>query len=252
MKKHILIIGVLTLFFSCQKKEKEVLTAQQIIDKTIEKSGGERYRKSTKEFVFRKGAYKGTHHEGDYRLERIIKDSINTIIDVLDNNSFTRVVNEQQIVVPDSMITRLGDGVNSVHYFAYLPYGLNASAVNKKLIGETTIKGVPYYEMQVTFKKEGGGTDFDDEFMYWINKDKFTIDYLAYKYAVNGGGIRYREAYNVRTIKGIRFVDYNNYKTDDLTTPLENLDGLFENGNLKLLSKIELENVSVSLEEGCC
>lgn len=55
-----------------------------------------------------------------------------------------------------------------------------------------------------------------------------------------------REAYNVRIIEGIRFVDYNNYKPESLEVSLTDLDELFKDGTLKLLSKIENEGVGVS------
>jgi hypothetical protein len=59
--------------------------------------------------------------------------------------------------------------------------------------------------------------------------------------------MRFREAYNERYITGLRFVDYNNYKTENTTIPLENLAKAFEADELKLLSKIELENIKVDL-----
>ena len=99
----------------------------------------------------------------------------------------------------------------------------------------------------MTFSKEGGGTDFEDTFVYWIAKTTYHVDYLAYSYAVEGGGIRFREAYNPRTVEGIRFVDYNNYKPASLAIPLTDLDSIFQQNELELLSKIETENVEVRL-----
>ena len=83
--------------------------------------------------------------------------------------------------------------------------------------------------------------------MYWVDKKDFTVDYLAYKYAVNGGGIRFRKAYNERGIEGIRFVDYKNYKPETLDVSLQDLDTLFENDKLELLSIIENTEVTVKL-----
>ena len=137
--------------------------------------------------------------------------------------------------------------MNSVLYFAQLPYGLNAPAAKKALLGKATIKNKNYYEIGVRFSEDGGGTDFEDEFVYWINTETFTVDYLAYSYATDGGGIRFREAYNERFVEGIRFVDYNNYKPESLDVSLTELDGLFEQGALKLLSTIETEAVGVQL-----
>ncbi|HCV81559.1 MAG TPA: deoxyribose-phosphate aldolase, partial [Zunongwangia profunda] len=130
-----------------------------------------------------------------------------------------------------------------------LPYGLNGDAVNKNLLGKDSIKGKEYYEIKVTFNQDGGGTDYEDEYLYWINTSTFTVDYLAYSYHVNAGGIRFRAAFNPRIVNGLRFVDYKNYAEDDLSTPLENLDALYEAGKLKLFSEIITEDVKVNISE---
>lgn len=228
-------------------------TAQEIIDKTIENAGGVRYDNAIMHFTFRDKQYRSRRGEGKYKLERLIDKPNGVTHDIVSNSGLTRTIESCPVKVADSLITRISDGVNSVHYFASLPYGLNATAVHKKLVGESIIKGNSYYKIKITFDQEGGGTDFDDEFLYWIHKENFTIDYLAYKYAVDGGGIRFREAYNPRVVNGIRFVDYKNYKTDNLKTPLYDLDELFKKEQLKLLSTIELRNIYVLyLERDCC
>ncbi|WP_299602398.1 DUF6503 family protein [uncultured Aquimarina sp.] len=220
-------------------------SAQEIIDKTISAAGGAKFDAVKIRFNFRDKEYISTRDHGNYLLERKIFGKEGIVHDIVANDGLTRSVENCVVNVADSLITKISDGVNSVHYFANLPYGLNAPAVNKELVGESKINNLPYYKIKVTFDQEGGGTDFEDEFLYWIHKEKFTVDYLAYKYAVDGGGIRFRQAYNDRVIKNIRFVDYNNYKTDDMSTPLSDLDVLFEKGALKLLSKIELKDIYV-------
>ena len=156
-------------------------------------------------------------------------------------------INGHLLKVPDSMAVKCTRFVNSVHYFSVLPYGLNDKAVRKKLLQETSIKETPYYKVQITFTEDGGGEDFEDVFIYWIDKTTFKIDYLAYSFHVDGGGMRFREATNERVVNGIRFVDYNNYKAKNASTKLENLDKAFENNGLNKLSEINLENVSVKI-----
>jgi len=98
----------------------------------------------------------------------------------------------------------------------------------------------------VTVSQEGGGEDYEDVFMYWIEAETFKAYYIAYSYIEDDGvGIRFREAYNERFINGLLFVDYNNYKSEDATMDLLGLDKAFESGSLNLLSKIELENIEV-------
>lgn len=216
-----------------------------IIDTVVEKAGGENYKQAVVHFTFRDKKYRSQREEGVYALERIQYLKDDQIRDVVSNSGLKRFINGCERKVEDSLVAKISDGVNSVHYFAMLPYGLNATAVNKKLVGESKIGKNVYYKVEVTFDQDGGGTDYEDEFMYWINKNNYTVDYLAYKYAVNGGGIRFRKAINPRVVNGLRFVDYINYKTDSLETPLEQLDKMFESDALKEVSKILLENISV-------
>lgn len=243
--KYFLMILVLALFINCQSKE-DNLTAQKIVDKAIMTACDGHCDTAEIEFTFRDKLYRSKRNNGIYSLSRIVKNDKIDIEDVVSNDGFKRLMAGTVVTLKDTVtVAKLADAVNSVHYFAQLPYGLNEPAVKKELLGEAVIKEQPYYELGVTFNEEGGGTDFEDKFVYWIHKDTFTVDYLAYSYATNGGGIRFREAYNPRTIGGIRFVDYNNFKPDTSAVKLTDLDAAFEAGELKLLSKIELENVKV-------
>ena len=247
MKKYVLGLLIIALTYACNTKQE---TAQQIIDIAIAKAGGERYKNAEISFDFRKGTYKSERRGGDFKLERIMPDSTGTQYrDVVDNNGFTRFYKDTVVKLSDSMETVYANSVNSVHYFVQLPFGLNDDAVNKKLIGKDTINNKEYYEIKITFDVEGGGEDHEDVYMYWVNTQNYHVDYLAYSFEVNEGGLRFRKAYNPRTIEGIRFVDYENYKTDDLSTPLSELDDLYEARQLELLSKIENKNIEVKLLE---
>jgi len=158
------------------------------------------------------------------------------------------MVGEEFVIPVDSMVTKYTASVNSVHYFSVLPYGLNDNAVIRTLLEDERINDTDYYKVKVTFTQDGGGEDYEDVFVYWLNKESFKLDYLAYSYNEDDGvGMRFREAYNERYVNGLRFVDYNNYKAEDTKINLTKLGKAFENNQLKLLSKIELENVKVDL-----
>ena len=246
--KYLIILLAIVVTFSCREK-KEALTAQDIINKTIENAGGDKYKRAKIVFNFRDHTYKSTRKGGEFQLERLKTDSTGNYRDVINNTGFQRFLNDTLVTVPDTMVVRYSSSINSVHYFAHLPYGLNDRAVNKKLVGETTLKGEPYYKIEITFQQEGGGADHHDEFMYWIHKENFTVDYLAYKFLVNDGGIRFRAAFNPRVIEGIRFVDYMNYTITNFNTKLEDLDKMYEEGKLEMLSTIETEVVSVEVRD---
>ncbi|WP_369826875.1 DUF6503 family protein [Gilvibacter sp. SZ-19] len=231
------------------KAVKPRLTAGQIVDRAIEYHGGPLFEKSEIEFKFRDYQYRSLQEGGAFTLDRIsYNDAIGKITDRVTNAGYTQVLNDEfEMNIVDSMKVKFTNSVNSVHYFARLPYGLNAPAVEKKLIGTDSIKGRAYHEVEVRFKQEGGGVDFQDVFMYWFDTETGAMDYLAYSYETDGGGIRFRAAYNPREINGLRFQDYVNYKPQGLDVALKDLDYLYEQGSLIEVSKIELENVKVKI-----
>jgi hypothetical protein len=243
MRNFLLLVVI--VFASCKQKDTS-LTAQQIIDKSIVASGADKVTNSQIEFDFRDKKYLAHRKNGNFRLFRSFKDEkLGMVSDLISNDGFERVVNGHPFKVVDSMAIKYSSSINSVHYFSVLPYGLNDKSVKKKLLADVEIKSKHYYKVEISFSEEGGGEDFEDIFIYWINKESFNIDYLAYSFHVNGGGKRFREATNERVLNEIRFVDNNNYKAKNASTKLENLDRAFEKSELKKLSEINLENVKV-------
>ena len=222
------------------------VSAEDVINKTIEVSGGEKYFSTEIDFDFRDKHYRSVREYGKFQYERQFQDSIGIIKDVLNNSGFQRFINDEVAEIPDSMAVKYTSSVNSVHYFALLPFGLNDAAVNKSNLGDVTLNDKLYHKIKIWFNQEGGGEDFEDVFIYWIDTETFKADYIAYSYIEDDGiGIRFREAYNERIVNGLRFIDYNNYKSEEADMNLLGLDKAFESGNLKLLSKIELENIMV-------
>jgi hypothetical protein len=251
MKNHLLYYG-LFLLLGCQGKTDKTTTtpadetAQQIIDQAIEKQGGAIIADSRIAFDFRDKHYASTRNGGNFTYERIFtNDQDQKVHDVLTNKGLQRKIDETVVVLSSKDSAAYSNSVNSVLYFALLPYYLNDPAVQKKYLGEVNVKGQAYHKIKVVFAQEGGGKDFEDEYVYWIHTEKGSMDYLAYNYQVDGGGARFREAYNVRIIDGVRFADYINYKPKNNSMNVEEFDELFEKGKLKELSRIDLENIIV-------
>ncbi|MDW7692734.1 DUF6503 family protein [Flammeovirgaceae bacterium SG7u.111] len=250
-----LIISALFFAVSCgneqkpatEKTEEKVLSeAEALVNKSIEAHGMEGLVKSTVNFDFRGRNYIAERNEGFYVYSRIFEDSLGRRVeDVLSNKGFERTVGGEKVEVPEEKAAAYSNSINSVIYFALLPYFLNDAAAMKEKIGEGTIKGEAYHKIKVTFQQDGGGKDFDDQYVYWIHKEKNTVDYLAYNYQVNGGGARFREAYNIRSVNGVRFADYINYKPKSGSMEVQKFDSLFESGELEELSRIDSENVKV-------
>ena len=222
---------------------------QAVIDQAIEVSGGARFAGSVIEFDFRGRHFSVKHQGGAFSYTRTYADTSGRAIeDMLSNGGFYRKINGQRAELSERMQAGLPGSINSVVYFALLPYKLNDAATIKRYLGQKTIKGVSYHLVEVTFREEGGGQDWQDIFLYWIHTQHHTMDYLAYTYHVNGGGARFRAAHNIRTVEGIRFADFRNYKTaEGDSVSLEEHGRLFNEDALIKVSDVNLENVRVKL-----
>lgn len=242
MNKILLVLLVTITLVSCSGN---LTDPQKIIDKAIAAAGGQKYLHTTIEFDFRDRHYVAEREGGIFSYERIFKENETAIHDFVTNSGFERKINNQVVDVADSMKTKYTASVNSVIYFALLPYALNDDAVIKTFLGETAIDQKEYYKVKITFQQQGGGEDFEDTFIYWIDKTDFTIGYMAYSYEETDGiGLRFRKSYNPRNINGILFLDYINYKPKS-EVEITELEELFKKGELDQLSKIELLNIQV-------
>ena len=243
MKAYVLaMICIVVLLVQCREKP----NAQEIVDYAIEVSGGELIPKSTIEFSFRDKIYRLDHNKRGRILSRLTPTDSGDILDMKLPGGFERYYQGSLLVVPDTMARKYSNSINSVHYFAYLPYGLNDSAVRKEYLGSTQINGQSYHKIQVTFDQAQGGEDFEDIFVYWFNQVSGDPDYLAYEYHTEGGGMRFRAAQNPRRVGGIRFVDYENFKPKSEGVLLQSLDSLYQAGALELLSIIAISDIRVN------
>ena len=237
---YLCVLGAMVC--SCNEKP----DPQVIIDKAIEKHGGEHYNNVLIEFDFRGRHYSILKKDRWFEYTRSFRDSLGDFKDVLNNNGFYRLLNGKKMSIPDSMAAKYGRSVNSVAYFAMTPFVLNDEAVRKAYIGMCSLNGEKYHKIRISFEKEGGGEDYSDVFVYWINKDAYTMDYFAYEYEVDGGGTRFREVHNRRRVGEILFTDHINYKYTSEDTPLSHYDQLYEDNQLTKLSYVNLENVTVT------
>lgn len=240
--QSLLILVLLLQFSACDQRSE----AQKIVDSAIEAHGADAFEDSRIEFDFRERHYTIYKTATAFEYIREFTDSTGSVKDVLNNLGFVRTVNGVKIdTLTDERIGAFSRSVNSVAYFAFLPYGLNDEAAVKTFLGETELKGKKYNLVKVTFVQQGGGEHYEDEFLYWFGKEDSLMDYMAYSYHTDGGGVRMREVSSVLEVGGIRFQNYLNLKTEDKNTPVEAMQDLYNSGKLEKLSEINLENIQV-------
>ncbi len=239
MLRSIIAIVLLGVCWACQESKTKDLKAEKIIEECIKTHGGAHYQDFDVSFDFRQFKVRLVQSQGKFSYERQTTDTLNnTYKDVLTNDSFVRTMNGKTQELSPKDTDKYREGTNSIAYFVLLPYKLSEPAVNLVYAGETTLEGQKYDKIKVTFDKEGGGKDHEDEFCYWIHQTKHTLDYLSYA----NGGPRFRKATKRETVGGIVFQDYENYEILDKTIPTFEYDKAFVKGKSKLLSKIEQTN----------
>ena len=238
--------GVLLLFiWSCENKasssQKKTSThkGQEVIDQAIIAHGQHLFENATLSFLFRDKQYSARRSDAEYIYTRSFKNGSALIEDMLINSTdFSRKKNDISIEIEKEWAEKYSRSINSVLYFFQLPYLLNDLAVKKIDQGIKQIKGENYYQIKVSFQIENGGEDFEDEYLYWIDVNTFEIDYLAYNYITDGGGVRFRSAINKRRVNGLLVQDYINYAPLNKKIPLSSLITEFEKGALIERSRI--------------
>ncbi len=235
-------LALLVGMISCDSRTE----AEKTVDQSILAHGGKYYETSVVDFDFRDIHYTIYKTPDRFEYVREFEDSLGRVRDVLNNSGFLRTVDGVPVdTLTEERIGAFSRSVNSVAYFAFLPYGLNDPAVHKEYLGLTTLNNGEYHLVKVTFSENGGGEDFDDEFLYWIGTEDYLIDFIAYSYHTEGGGVRLREVSEAEEVGGIRFQNYLNLKPADKNTPVEAMQELYKAGQLEQLSEINLENIKV-------
>lgn len=224
-------------------------TADRLIGQAIETHFGDGWDEAAVTFNFRNRTY-GIYRmpDGRYSYTRSYQDTtaegVRDIEDHLNNQGFGREINGFPVTLDSAEARSLENSLNSVRYFFMLPYGLQDPAVNSAVVGEVEIDGQSYDKVRVTFDEAGGGVDHEDVYFYYFNRESRELDFLAYRFHVEEGGIRFRKAVNKRRVNGMLFQDYINYKAP-LSEPFDRIEELYKAGQLEELSRIENTGIEV-------
>ena len=232
---------------SADEQDVEELSVDAIIDSVYIKNGSGLIDQSNISFDFRQFKYaKMQGASGVMKSRKFTNKNGEAIVDTWQGDSLIRTVNGKVVKLTEKDENAYKNSINSVFYFAYLPKALKDPAVNSELIDEVEINDKMYYKIKVTFDEEGGGEDFHDIFLYWIGIVDYSMDYMAYQYFTEEGGIRFRAVDKVKEVNGILFKDYLNYAPkENLMNDYMSVDKVFANDGMKLVSEIRLENIVV-------
>ena len=237
LKQTALLFGLLLL--ACTPPNKKEQAALWIAKANIA-HGTDLLSATSFSFQFREYRYAYSKNNGQKVYSRSRVTEAGLLTDSLVNDrDFYRWIGEEKVSLPDSLIQKYTESLNSVLYFVQLPKVLKDPAVVAEYMGKTKIKGESYIALKVSFQQAGGGVDFKDEYRYWIHEEKQLIDYLAYRFYTNSGGTRFRAIMHRERHAGFVLQDYENYKANEKFPSLDDLPRQYEQQALQLVSTIE-------------
>ncbi len=188
----------------------------------------------------------------DFRYARMLVDSLGrTVEEVVDNAGTHRFVDGTEAELAPDEARRVHTAVNSVAYFALLPWPLTDPAVRARLLTPDRVAGEDYDRVAVTFAREGGGPDFDDRYVYWLRQTDGQIGHFAYTYEPTPGdtsraetGTRFRVPIRTRRVDGVLFQDWRNLTADSLAD-LRTFGDRYDNRDVFEVSEVVLDDVRV-------
>ncbi len=229
---------------STNRDHKRPETAQSIIDSAVFYAFDGDLKSRELSFEFRGRNYSAAWNSGRVYTSTYI-DSAGSHRRVLDDNGYREFLNKAELELDVKQKSARSASVNSVLYFALLPFHLLDGAVQPSLLGPDTLDGKVYHKIEVRFAQEGGGEDFEDVFYYWFDQTDYSLDFLAYSYFEDEGGTRFRKAENRRKVNGVTFQDYLNFKGPSSPDSLKYIGEMYKANELELLSEIKLSQLIV-------
>lgn len=216
---------------------------ERLIERAVEAHRARKLASATVEFSFRDVPYRMTRDAGRFRYERWPAPGRR---EVLTNRGFTLYIHGRPAKLSPVAAAARSRSLNSVVYFASLPYVLLDPAVRARAVGPQGVGGRALDVVEVRFVAEGGGEDHDDVFRYWFDPETGELAYLAYSFTRGQGGVRFRERTGVVVSEGVKLVNWANFGLPDPSVDLASLPELWSRGELPRLSNVELEDVEVS------
>jgi hypothetical protein len=232
-------IILLFLLFSCERQN-----AKSILEKSANFHGLSVFQNAEISYNFRGSKFYQKTNAEHFVFCKIQTKENTVIVDSLTNTGFSRHINGEAVALPDSIKDKKARSLNSVVYFASLPFRFLDDAVIAENLGLEEINGETLHKIEIRFKKEGGGDDHDDVFIAWFSSENFRLVYLAYEYHTNGGGMRFRKAKTYHRLAGITLISYENYKAKNKLA-LRDIAAAFGRKELSYISDIHLENIAI-------
>jgi len=242
--KKILFISTLALLTSCTSTPD--ITAEELLEKTIETLGKRALYNSELSFMEREISY--TSLRSKYQYEYTMKRSVDTI------NYFAKSYNggfeytENGVPVSYGATSgQLEKDLIDLNQFMILPANFeNDNAVLLNLKNDISIDGIEYYVLHISFKNQMP-TDLAGNYNLYIAKDTYEIDFIGYDSLATEGRFFLKEAFNKRVLNGVSFSDYRTYISQKNISTIDSLPVLLGKNQLVLRNPLVIKNINVKL-----
>ncbi len=219
-----------------------------IVEKAIEHHGGDLYRHSETELdvCSKSGCFHLTARvDGDrwaYTVAGKSGDSRRRVISAHDGLQVWK--NGEIEAVEAGEEQRYRDWAMARVYFCFLPFRLGDESVYQRDLGLVDWDGRRLHKVKVTFEP-GTSSAAGDEYLYWFDPESARLEYFAYSYDDNGGGLRFRRAVRHRRIGGLLFFDQENHGADGLGLSVDEIDADYVRDSMRHVSTVRLDPIRV-------
>ncbi|NND88766.1 MAG: hypothetical protein HKM28_05925 [Flavobacteriaceae bacterium] len=244
--KYPSILLLSLMFFAACSTEPQI-SADTILEKSIEAAGGEDFFHSTISFSIEDYEYvlKRDGYLTDFSLTREIDTTI--YFSTYKGGLMHYYVNG--VEEPESMQSRkfLDARLDGFTFLSSMPHVFNENGTIVERLENVTIQQKEYYTLRITYKHQEGMEDRNIFYLY-IDPDTFYIDYVAFKLDVYQNFQNFRRNYNRRKIEGILFSDFYSFYPHDQSMPLDSLYHYYNKRDVREGPATEYKNISVEIQ----
>ncbi len=219
-----------------------------IVDRAIEHHGGELYRHS--ETGVDLCSKSGCFHvvallDGDRFVYTVAGTSGGARLEVRSSNDALEVRRDgEPLAVEPGGEQKYRDWAMARVYFCFLPFRLGDPSVRHQDLGLVDWDGRRLHKVKVTFEA-GTSTGAGDEYVYWFDPESARLEYFAYSYDDNGGGLRFRRTVRHRRAGGLLFSDQENFGADGPGLSVDAIDAAYVRDAMRHVSTVRLEGIEV-------
>lgn len=237
---------LLFLIFSCSQNQRDttftegdsvIPGANQIVDSSALYHGSPVAYQSQISFGLQNKTYSVLFSETDFLYSCSFSDSLGRHIWELNSNEFVEILNRTRVSFSANENSKKADNLKLTVFFATLPLSLKFENLDFTLFAEDRIDEKEYYGIETEV--------FTNVPLWlWINKNSYSLDYVAFKANAKSNEVTFKAAKNSRRVNGVIFQDYEVYQFLGEEN-LQNVLNRFKSNEFEPVYDFELDKLRV-------